>query len=190
MACFMLASVFLSGCAEGGVNETSIKILKKGRIESDIIEPFGMDYYSEKELGEMLSEAVEAYNLKKGEKDGVTLKDVEVEKEVARARIIYKSAEDYAEFNNVDFFCGKVKDAREGGYDLRMTMLSLDNGEKTGLSELVGVEDNNIVIISEPVLVETDSDIEYVSANVEYIDARHARMSSDSGGLACIVLEK
>ena len=188
---FFLAVLFISGCGTGtDYNETSVKILKKGRIESDIVESFEANYYNASELKDMLNKAAGEYNEKEGEKDCISIKDIDVGKNVARAVIVYRNSSDYAKFNKVDFFYGTVSEALAKGFDLSMMMLSIDDGGKYGFAELKNTEDTHIVILSEPILVETGSEIKYVSANVEYLDETHARMSSDSAGLACIVLEK
>ncbi|MCR4655648.1 MAG: hypothetical protein K5770_05395 [Lachnospiraceae bacterium] len=187
----LLEMLFITGCrGKSDYDETLIRILKKGKIESDIVEPFGENYYDEAELTEMLNESAREYNEKAGEKDCVSIEDIRVAKDIARVVIVYRDSSDYAEFNKVDFFYGTVSEALSNGFDLNMTMLSLEDGRKKGFAELSGIADSHIVILSEPILVETNSDIKYVSANVEYLDETHARMSSESSGLACIVLEK
>ena len=72
---------------------------------------------------------------------------------------------------------------------MRVNLISPD-GRRAGEEELKSMTDKSIVILSEPVMVEPLQDIEYVSANVEYLDKRHARVSGDSEGLAYIVLKK
>ena len=189
--CLIMTALFLlPGCGNNDpYNETSIRILKKGRIENEIIESFGMNYYDPGELRGMLEETVREYNEGTGEKDRVVLKEVSVEKETADVVLEFQSFSDYAAFNEVDFFCGKISEAMLAGYDMRVNLISHD-GKRAGEEELKGMTDNSIVILSEPVLVESLQDIEYVSANVEYLDKRHARVSSDSEGLAYIVLKK
>lgn len=187
----LLSMLFITGCrGKSDYDETLIRILKKGKIESDIVESFGENYYDEAELTEMLNDSVREYNEKAGEKDCVRIEDISVAKDIAKVVIVYRNSSDYARFNQVDFFYGTVSEALSEGFDLSMTMLSLEDGGKKGFAELSGIAESHIVILSEPILVETDSDIKYVSANVEYLDETHARMSSESAGLACIVLEK
>ncbi len=178
------------GCGKKNeYNETSIRILKKGRIENEIIESFGMNYYDSGELRKMLEETVQEYNEGTGEKDRVILKEVKVEKETADVVLEFQSCSDYAGFNKVDFFCGKISEAMLAGFDMKVNLISPE-GKRAGEEELKGMTDKGIVILSEPVLVESLQDIEYVSANVEYLDERHARVSSDSEGLAYIVFKK
>ena len=186
----ILSMLFLlSGCQkEDDFEETSLRILKKGQIENDIVEAFGEAYYNADELKEMLADSIRAYNEGAAGQDPVALKDVKVEKNTVHVVITYKSYLDYAAFNQVDFFYGKLAEASAAGYDMNVNLNAPLENKKIGLSELNGTE-NNIVILSEHVLVEPDSDIEYVSANVEYIDERHARVSSDSAGLAYLVLK-
>jgi len=186
----MTALLLMPGCGKKNeYNETSIRILKKGRIENEIIESFGMNYYDAGELRKMLEETVQEYNAGTGEKDRVVLKEVKVEKETADVVLEFQSFSDYAAFNKVDFFCGKISEAILEGFDMRVNLISPD-GKRAGEEELKSMTDKSIVILSEPVMVEPLQDIEYVSANVEYLDERHARVSGDSEGLAYIVLKK
>ena len=50
--------------------------------------------------------------------------------------------------------------------------------------------DRHIIIMSEPVKLSSYSDIKYVSANVDVLGEREARILSESGGLAYIILDK
>ena len=80
----MTALLLMPGCGKKNeYNETSIRILKKGRIENEIIESFGMNYYDAGELRKMLEETVQEYNAGTGEKDRVVLKEIKVEKKTA-----------------------------------------------------------------------------------------------------------
>ena len=187
-ALFLL--LLFTGCKqEESYNETTIRVLKKGQIENDIVETFGKDYYNETELRGMLEDEIEKYVEKTGEKDCVSLKELNVGKGIVKASFHYKTGEDYADFNQVTFFEGTIGDALTAGYDLNVNLLSPSAGERIGKEELAGMESSTIVILSEPVLFNPYRSIRYVSANVEYIDETHARVSSDSAGLAYFVLE-
>ncbi|MBR2275457.1 MAG: hypothetical protein IJ873_05265 [Lachnospiraceae bacterium] len=170
-------------------NETTIRILKKGVIENDIVEAFGKEYYSEAELKEMLETEVGAYLEKTGEKNSVELKELNVAKGLARVSFRYKTYQDYADFNHVVFFTGTVGEAGEQGFELNVNLLSPTDGQRIGKEALPGMADASLVILSEPVLFNPYQRIRYVSANVEYIDENHARVSSDSSGLAYFILE-
>ncbi len=186
----ILMLLFLSGCSgKEELNETRIRILKKGQIENTIVEAFGMNYYDEAELRKMLEDSIRAYDGKAKEAGRISIKSIETENDMIFVSVLYKSWEDYASFNQVDFFYGSISDALSRGYDMTMTLSSAEDGRRVGLSEL-SEEGGRILIVSEPVLIEPDSDIQYVSANVEYIDRRQARISGESAGLAYIVVEK
>ena len=51
------------------------------------------------------------------------------------------------------------------------------------------MKDESIIVISEVVRVRSPKKIIYTSANVEVIDEKNARVSSDSTGLAYIVVK-
>ncbi|MCR4923502.1 MAG: hypothetical protein K5931_05780 [Lachnospiraceae bacterium] len=181
---------FLTACSTNkDFNETTISINKKGNIESYIYESFDKGYYNVGELQSVLDDEIAAYNEKTGEKDRVKLKSLSVEDQVAKAVFIYKSYEDYSSFNNVDFFYGTIEEAKKAGYSISAAMKSIEDGSSISGEEALAMTDKMVIVISEPVLVESSSDIGYVTANVENLDKRHVRMSSDSSGRAYIILE-
>ncbi|MCR5790392.1 MAG: hypothetical protein K6G83_10950, partial [Lachnospiraceae bacterium] len=176
LACLLL--VFLSACGkEEEYHETTLRLLKKGQIENEIVENFGQNYYNADELRTMLTESAEDYAKLTGKKDGAVFKSLSVENNVAKAVFRFKSAADYAAFNQTEFFVGTLNEARAQSYDLGVSLISPLDG---GISELASLPaDTRLIIVKEPVMVVPDGDIAYVSANVEYVDDRHARVSSD-----------
>lgn len=53
----------------------------------------------------------------------------------------------------------------------------------------MGMQKEDIIIVSEVVRINSPKKIEYTSANVDVIDERNARVSSESAGLAYIVVK-
>ncbi len=189
----ILLSVFVllfTGCSKkDDYRETTIKILKKGKIENDITETFNESYYDAKELKEMMDEEVASYNRLTGTEDSVEVSSLKVEDGMVNAVIIYNSSTDYAGFNNVTFFYGSVDEAKSKGYDLNINLVSPTDNDRINGQMLDSMGDSKMIIWSEPVLVKSQEEICYISANVEYVDENSARMSSDSSGYAYVVLK-
>ncbi len=186
----VLFSALISGCSKKTeYNETTISISKKGVITNEINESFNKNYYSQDELKSMIEKEIAAYDILTGEKDRVKLEGIRVENGRAKVTMIYNSFSDYADFNKVDFFYGTVNDALSEGFTLDVTMKSTVDGSNVNKDDIVKLGSSHIIIISEPVLVESLSDILYVTANVEVLDKRHGRMSSDSSGRAYMILK-
>ncbi|MCR5733206.1 MAG: hypothetical protein K6G22_01245 [Lachnospiraceae bacterium] len=186
----LIFCVFLSGCDKTvDYNETTISISKKGIVKNEIVEGFSQVYYKEDELRSMIEEEVGEYAGLTGDKDRVKFDDLTVEKGKVKVMMTYKSYEDYADFNDVEFFYGTVNEAMTDGFSLEVTMKSTVDGSNIGKDDIMKLGSSKMIIISEPVMVESYSDILYVTANVEMVDKRHARMSSDSSGRAYLIIE-
>ena len=61
--------------------------------------------------------------------------------------------------------------------------------ETIGKDEIITMGKNNILIVSDKVAVRTGMPILYTSANVEVLDEKQARISSESEGLAYLILK-
>ncbi|MCR5108573.1 MAG: hypothetical protein K6B28_10480 [Lachnospiraceae bacterium] len=186
----LMAPLLLLGCkGKADYKETLIRISKKGTIESEIYESFDKPYYNKTELESVINEEIDDFNALNSNEERVKLKETVVEDGSVSVTITYKSCSDYKEFNNVDFFVGTVNEARAQGYPMTLTMKSTGGGPNISEEDLNTMGESKIIIISEPVLVETPSDILYVTANIELVDENHARMSSDSSGKAYIIIK-
>jgi len=169
-------------------DETTISIDKKGKIEEIIVENFDKSYYDINELETEFSDLIEDYN--SSSTDGkVTLKKIKLENNKVYVSLDFDSMEDYKGLLNEDLFCGTIKEAYDTGYKMDVTLKGVENGDKIGKVQIMGMQDKQIVILSELVKLSLCKNIAYVSANVEVLSAKEARVLSESGGLAYIILE-
>lgn len=192
----LLCSLFLYGCSSKdnaeneSFDETTVSVSKNGEITEMIVAGFDKEYYSAEELkGEFVSE-ISTYNQSKGADDLAQLSNIEVRDGNVYVTMQFKSFDDYEAIQKEDMFVGTINDAYDAGYSMNVTLKGTVNGDKIGKVEIMGMKDKHIVIISEPVKVKTYRPISYVSANVEVINEKEARVNSESGGLAYLVLDK
>ena len=80
-------------------------------------------------------------------------------------RIRYKSAKDYGNIHNCEFFVGTVKEAREAGYVLDGLHAAASQSAKTH-SSVDQMTEEMVVICEEEMDVEVKGDILYISDNV------------------------
>jgi hypothetical protein len=134
---------------------------------------FDKDYYDESELSEFISETVDTYVAKAGE-GTVEVQDFAVENQKAHLYLNYASAEDYAEFNGVEFFAGTVLEARAAGYELPDDLTAVTDKDISADDA-----DNKIVIIGQQTSVRIDGTILYVSDNASATAGNEADVTYD-----------
>ena len=97
---------FLTGCSmlEGFSPEvTGVSVSKNGTVTEVVMESFDASYYSAEELKSAVESEITDYNSSHGDK-AVKKKSLEVKDGEAQMRLVYDSYQDYAGFNNVDFY--------------------------------------------------------------------------------------
>jgi len=181
----------LSGCSEKNeqFNETSVVLSKNGGITNVIVESFAEDYYTEDGLRTFFTEKIREYDTNPDDELGISLGEIKVENGTAKATIEFSDYKVYSGFYNTDFFYGTVNDAYDSGYTLDTTLKALNSNDTISKADIMKKSNDTIIIVSEPVLVSSPKKIIYASANVEIIDEKHVRISSDSTGLAYLLTD-
>ncbi|MBO4902680.1 MAG: hypothetical protein J5518_07795 [Lachnospiraceae bacterium] len=186
----LLALLFLSGCgaaADLEDTESTIYIREDGSIESLIVEPFPEDVYDASELPDMIREMTETYN---DEHTGtVKLISSRVTDGQAFVKLTYESAEDYAAFNRTDFFYGTVAEGIEKGYTKKTTLKNAYGSNIVSGAAIADMSSYHMVVVREPVQVRTYEAILYLSPNLELIDEKTARVSSETDSDAILILK-
>ena len=104
----VLTVTFLTGCGtEFSADKDTVYVQKKGTVKGANVADFDKDYYDETELSDFITETVDTYVAKAGE-GTVTIQEFAVENGIAHVYLDYAGAEDYAEFNGVEFYAGTV----------------------------------------------------------------------------------
>lgn len=173
------AIIFVAGC--GGVEdaeETAIGINRSGNITQVLKEDFPTESYDSEKLITSVTAQVDEYNNSVGQEQ-VTLKEADVKENKAVFILQYKTDEDYRKFNSVDFFSGSVDQAVKEGYAFAGDFLSAA-GNKTEPGVLPGkCMEEQVLIIREPYLIEVPGEILYVSANVERLGEKQAKLQRE-----------
>lgn len=169
-----LAIALLTGCgAEFSADTDTVYVQKKGTIKGANVADFDKDYYDETELSDFINDTVDTYVAKSG--DGtVTIQEFAVEDGVAHVYLDYACAEDYAQFNGVEFYAGTVLDAKADGYDIPAAFTAVTDKETTW-----DAEGNKIVIVGQQTQVQVDGTILFVSANASATGKNTADVTYD-----------
>ena len=169
-----LAVTLLTGCGtEFSADKDTVYVQKKGTVKGANVADFDKDYYDETELSDFITDTVDTYVAKAG--DGtVVIQEFAVENGVAHVYLDYAGAEDYAEFNGVEFYAGTVLDAKADGYDIPNAFTAVTDKETTW-----DAEGNKIVIVGQQTQVQVDGTILFVSENASVTGKNTADVTYD-----------
>lgn len=185
-------TIALAGCGGSGdseVTETTIELKKDGTVVHTIVEAFAEDYYDLQELENMIQSACDSYNAGTGA-DSVTVSEIVQDEELLTVKMNYKDAAAYAGFNQLALFAGSIRDAYNAGYDLDVTLYSLqDDSDVIGKEEILGMSEKHIVILREAVDVKVWNKVTYASGDVLKTGDKRTVMVGDSSALSYIVFD-
>ena len=170
----VLTVTFLTGCgAEFSADKDTVYVQKKGTVKGANVADFDKDYYDETELSDFITDTVDTYVAKAGE-GTVAIREFAVEDGIAHVYLDYAGAEDYAEFNGVEFYAGTVLDAKANGYDIPDAFTAVTDTETTW-----DAEGNKIVIVGQQTQVQVDGTILFVSENASVTGKNTADVTYD-----------
>ncbi len=174
LGALLCVSCVLTGCSSFSPSVSGVSISKKGEITAVVREKFDKDYYDKKELEEQVESEIEQYNAKTGEKS-VKKRKLSVKDGMAVLNISYKTAKDYADFNNVGFYMGNIQGAVQAGYAFEDEFFEVADGKRkedapVWGSQIMSGKNYQTVAIEEALLVEVPGEIRYVSGNVKVTD--------------------
>lgn len=148
----------------------AISISEDGSITEIVQDTLDEAYYSASELQNMITSEVADYNKKNGE-NSVQVKLFENEGQAVRLVMVYASAEDYASFNNVEFYYGSLINAQLEGYLFDVSYKRVQNGvvsdSTVSGSEVIKAMDKEVMIVKAPLEVKVPGSILYTSTNAE-----------------------
>ena len=181
-------AVLLAGCSmKFSAEEDSVYVNKKGEVLGAIVESFDKDYYDKDELQDMLEQEVVEFNAENG-KDSVEVDSFKVSGGSVKIIMNYSNWADYAHFNDVQFFAGKVSDIQGKNYGTNVSFVSIDGSETAALDDIDG--DYYVILLEEKLVVQTPGKIVYVSDNVTVEGEKLARVNEDASGLAYVIYSK
>ncbi|MDO4189259.1 MAG: hypothetical protein Q4D29_09750 [Lachnospiraceae bacterium] len=193
LLCLCLCLSFtIAGCGsekEEEYFETTLSFDKDGKITDVIVESFSEDYYSEEGLRAYFQEKISDYNSTNIGTGEIKLSDLFVGDGRAKATLVFDNSDTYFAFYGTPAFYGTISDAYDKGYIQETVLKKVGESKTISKIDLMKMSDANIIVVSEVVRIHSPNKIEYTSANVELIDEKNARVSSDSTGLAYIVVK-
>lgn len=156
----------LAGCGTSvSSDDDLVYVDKKGKVTSIDVEDLDASYYDEDELNSFVKDEIDQYTAENG-KGTVSLKDLKVEDGKAKLTMEYKTPEDYAAFNGIELYQGKIVKALAAGYDFKADFVSVEDGveqKAATTKEIYATENLKVVIIKANTNVQVDGDICYVS---------------------------
>ncbi len=163
----LLLAMLLAGCGEAvpDADESVVYVNKKGAVTYLDVEPFDPGVYEEDGLRGFLEEEIKAYTDEHG-KNTVKLEDLTVENGIAKLRLNCQSAQDFAQYNGIEMYHGRIVDALAAGYVFDGTFAKVENGTVTGEAtkqEIYKENEMNVVIIRANLDVRVEGEICYVS---------------------------
>ena len=187
----ILCILMVCGCTEKKIqtNTTTVFVNKDGSITDAIVEEFTAGYYDAAELQTMTNKELTAYNQTTGDVNSAVLAQYEVADGLAKVFIDFKTAQDYAAFNETDCFFGTIEDAYAAGYDLDVKLKSVTGDETLDKNAILEKGKYKLLILEEHVDVITYKKILYKSANVDIVDDNHARISNEAEGFAYLIIK-
>ena len=165
-ACLIILITALTGCGNKAVApESFVDLAKDGTIKAVMTSDFDKDYYDTDELTEGIAMAVDEYNKKAGGWQ-IELKEVRSEGSRAEVTMNYRTAADYASFNNVTFFSGPVKEGLEADIlpeDISLYPVGTGEGEMTPVTPGALEGDERFLVFMEPLSVKVPGKVLYLS---------------------------
>ena len=182
----LLIVLMVRGFGGGAFKEaasTTLTIDKSGKIIFEELTTLDKEYYDSDEMKTYVEETISDYNGKKGE-DSITLEEFKVNGDQVYLRTIYKTPEIYADFTNIEFKVGTVKELKQDGETFEDVFASVSEGKKgdrTTSGQAVKNEDSHAVVIRENVSVKVNGTIDFVSdENTELKDASTVKIERES----------
>ena len=172
--------VLLGGCEMLGQEKwepqeaAAISIDEDGSITEFIHETLDEAYYNAAELQNMITSSVAEYTRTHGE-ESVAVKEYLAEEGKVSLTMEYATAEDYAEFNNTEFYYGSMINAQLAGYLFDVSYKRVNDGVVQGSpvsgSEVIREMDKQVLILRGPMEVHVPGNVLYTSTNAEVLSA-------------------
>lgn len=165
----------LLGIEEWTPSETYLMVQEDGTISETIIDKLDQAYYNAQELGQMITDTVGEYNQDHGA-DAIIVNSLSLENNQVVLTMTYKTAKDYADYNNVKFYNGSMLGAEMEGYlfynEFRKVNDGVVQGENITNEEPLKHKEYQVLVTDDSHLVQVTGDITYVSANASPMGKR------------------
>lgn len=166
------------GIEEWAPEETYLVVQEDGTLTETVIDKLDQAYYNADELGEMITSTVGEYNQSHGA-DAIVVNSLSLENNQVILTMTYKTAEDYADYNNVKFYNGSMLGAEMEGYlfynEFRKVNDGMVEGETITNEEPLKHKEYQVMVTDDSHLVQVTGDVVYVSANASPVGKREVQ---------------
>lgn len=186
--CMILLVCCLVGCGdqEATYDTTTLVVNDDGTFKEVVVEPFDKEYYDASEMESFVRNEIQNYNLSKVSTQ-ISLESVEVEDEIAKVTISYKTDKDYQEFNEDGIlFVGTVKEAMEEGFHFDQTFIAYGKTDKVSVAKVTENGNYGIVVTQQGTNVVLPDKILYISENV----TTHGKKLASTNEEECYIIYK
>ncbi len=150
----------------------AILVGEDGTITEYVHEKLDEAYYDAAELQNMITSEVNEYN-SAHTAESVTVKEFGTEGQEVSLELVYASAEDFAAFNNVEFYYGSLINAQLSGYlfdvDYKKVINGVVQGSAFSGSEVIKEMDKEVMVVEAPLEVKVPGNVLYTSANADVL---------------------
>lgn len=194
MSAIVLAAYLLTGCGNGkstpSADISTVSIKKDGTIEHMIIDKFDEEHKEWFDIDGLTATAQEKIADFSNGADNIVLESAEEKDGKVIVKMIYKTGEDYTQFNNRELFYGTVAEASAMGFSIR----NIFSEDGTALNDTKQIWENHVVIIQtkkgEGLDVNVYDKILYTSGNITRSGNNDAIITSgESDMISCIVFK-
>lgn len=153
---------------------SAISVGKDGTITEYVNDTLDESYYSTSELQSMIESQISDYNSKNGE-NSVSMKDFQINGKTVQLTMEYGKAEDYAQFNHVEFYYGSMINAQLAGYLFDVSYKEVKHGI-AGRASVSGTEvlknmASEVMVVTSPLEVHIPGNVLYTSENAQILSA-------------------
>lgn len=176
LALLTLSMLFsMAGCGrEQAAPVAGVTVEKDGTITSVLMDSFEKEFYDLEDLRDMIQLEAATHNQEKGG-ERIRLESLEMNGSNCVAVMKYQSFEDYAEYNEVPFFSGTVKEAEDAGINLSVTWLQAGGNASMQWKEIEAAQDYRLVVWYGDMPAAVPGKIRYYSDNLTLADAKKAK---------------
>lgn len=165
----------LAGCGSSyAADESTVFVLKDGKIVSTDVEDFDEGTYDADGLKDYVNQTIDTYSDENG-KGLVKLKSLSVKDNKAVLTLEYASASDYQKFNEIELFTGSVAEALAAGYSFDADFASVSDAGISACDSSAFLNDPNykVVIIKGNTNVQIKGTVAFASVqNTIYVDSK------------------
>lgn len=163
----LLCAVLIAGCGavKLDADESVVYVDKKGAVTFLDVQAFDQSMYDEEELKSFLEDEIGTYTDQYG-RNTVKLGDLTVADGIAKLTLSCQSAEDFARYNGIEMYQGRIVDSLAAGYVFDGEFVKVESGTVVGEAtkqEIYQESDLKVVILKSELDVRVEGEICYVS---------------------------